>query len=214
MTFSPITLVTLASIEKIINKALALDVASQQKISVIAGKSIAIHITDVNSGFYIVGGENELRLQSSFEGEPDVTLKGSTRSLAKLMVAKDKTIAMLASDIEIIGDIAVAQTLQSVFSELNIDWEAQLSHLTSGVVAHEFSNIAKSLNGWVRNTFSHFADDVKEYLGEEAPFTTPKGKVDAYFNELDEIKMRMDRIDAHITRLNEALKKQTGNQHS
>lgn len=214
MTFSPITLVALASIEAIINKALALDVASQQKISVITGKSIAIHITNLQSGFYIVGGESELHLQSTFEGKPDVTLKGSAKSLVKLITAKDKTIAMLTSDIEIIGDSSVAQTLQSVFSELDIDWEAQLSHLTGGVVAHEFSNIAKSLNGWVKNTFSHFTDDIKEYLHEEAPFTTPKGKVDAYFNELDQIKMRMDRIDAHITRLNENLNKQADNKNS
>lgn len=207
MSFSSITLFLLSSCEALINKALALDAASMQKVVGLTGKCIAIENTSLHFTFFITTVASQLRLQSVFEGTPDTTLKGSTKAFMSMLMSRDKTIAMLTNDIEIIGDINCAQTLQAIFSELEIDWEAQLSNITGGIVAHEVSNIARTVNNWSKNTFSHFASDIKEYMNEEAPFKTPRGKVDDYLNEIDELKLRIDRMDAHITRLNEQLKK-------
>jgi ubiquinone biosynthesis protein UbiJ len=197
----------LASFETLINKALALDAASTSQVKSLTGKCITIENTSLHFTFFITVIESQLRLQSIFEGTPDTTLKGSTKAFMSMLMSRDKTVAMLANDIEIIGDANCAQTLQTIFSELEIDWEAQLSNITGGIVAHEISNIARTVNNWSKNAFSHFASDIKEYMDEEAPFKTPRGKVDDYLNEIDELKLRIDRMDAHITRLNEQLRK-------
>jgi len=207
MSFSSVTLLVLASCESLINKAISLDSATQQKITRLNDKFIAVNIITLNLVFYISAIDNELRLQSIFEGVPNTTLKGSASAFMKMLASKDKTVAMLSSDIEISGDADTAQLLQAIFSELNIDWEAQLSNITGGIVAHEVSDIARTVNNWSKNTFSHFASDIKEYLNEEAPFKTPRGKMEEYLNEIDELKLRIDRMDAHIKELNEKLNK-------
>jgi len=207
MSFSSLTLLALASCEALINKTIALDTVTAQKVTDLNDKYIAIEVTTLNIIFFITWVDGQLRLQSVFEGTPDATIKGSAKAFMKMLASKDKTVAMLSSDIEISGDADTAQLLQAIFSELNIDWEAQLSNITGGIVAHEVSDIARTVNNWSKNTFSHFASDIKEYLNEEAPFKTPRGKVEEYLNEIDELKLRIDRMDAHIKELNEKLNK-------
>lgn len=207
MSFSPVTLATLTAIEAVINKALSLDETSQQKLHAIDGKCIAITMNNLNIVFYVLCTAHGLYLQHRFEGDPDTALQGSVSSYIKLLTAQDKTLAILTSDIEISGDHAVAQALQSLFIDLNIDWEAQLSLITGGIVAHELSSITTSVSTWLKNTAIHFARDMQEFLDEEAPFTTPRGKVDVYLNELDNLKLRMDRLDAHLAALHDKIKK-------
>ena len=118
------------------NRLLGMDPDVLQHCAELQGNIIAIHLIDLDKTIYCHPGSWGMRLSLQKPGkEVDATIRGRLAGLVNLSLQSEKMSAAMQERIEIIGNPSVAQKFQKILTELNIDWEEELSKYTGDILA-------------------------------------------------------------------------------
>ena len=194
----------LGGLEAAVNHALQLDPATQQRLAGLAGQVIAIEVAPpllppVTA--FLQPHTAGVDLHGHFEGEPDCRISGSPGALLQLTLAENKQALLHDGSIQISGDTHLAQKLQSILADLELDWEAQLAQLMGDIPAHQLANQLRGLFGWGQKAATRMTMNVEEYLHEEIRVTPPQAEVEAFYAKVHDLQLATDRLEARINRL-------------
>ena len=200
----PITI--LGAIETAINTWLKLDESTLPRFSELDGKIIRFHITGLDLNLYFLPTPAGIQVLGNYPSEEDggvvdATIHGSPMSLIKLSTSSNSGEALLKSDVEIEGDTHVAKTFSAILREVDIDWEEHLSRLVGDVVAHQAAQASQSVSNWLKEGFDTIKNNTAEYLRDDAKLTPEDEEVSAFMNQIDDIRMNVDRLEARINLL-------------
>lgn len=193
-------LLATAALEKVINQALRLDPESLKRITTLEGKVIALAIEGVGVEFYLVPTSAGLRVQSIFEGEPDVRIKGGIFSLARMSMMEHPA-SLFGKGVEMEGDTHLGRQVQQLLDGLDIDWEEQLSRLTGDVVARQIGNVVRGFAQWGLNTAETLGRDVAEYLQEESRDLVVQAELNLFLDRVDTLRSDVDRLAQRVAHL-------------
>ena len=198
-------LLATAALEKALNHCLQMDPESLAQVSRLEGKVVALAIAGLGKSIYLVPTADGLRVQSVFEGEPDVTIKGGVFSLARLGLSENPT-SVFGDGVEMEGDAQLGRKIQHILDSLDLDWEEQLSRLTGDVIAHQVGNTVRDLFGWGSKTAETAARDVTEYFQEESRDLVVKPELNKFLDKVDVLRSDVDRLAQRVKRLQTQLK--------
>jgi len=229
----------LSAIETALNAWLKLDGESLQKCEAIEGKIIRLHITglDLNlfflpavSGMQVMGNypdksfqndtdandliseqDSDVNRQFNYSGEVDATIHGSPMALMKLSSADNAGASMLDSDVVIDGDMRVAEKFSAILKEVDIDWEELLSKLVGDIIAHQTGQLVRSGSDWFNDSIEAMKLNTSEYLSEESKLTPAEAEIEYYMDQVDELRMDTDRLEARIKQLSDIVKNDASN---
>ena len=85
--------------------------------------------------------------------------------------------------------------------EQEIDWEEYLSHFVGDIIAHQVGNCVRSFVDWNQQTAATMRQNMTEYLQEEIRYFPPREECQDFFNDVDEFRSDIDRMEARIQRL-------------
>lgn len=190
----------LKPIEKILNHYIHLDPETAQRLPVLTGKVIAINLHYFNCTLYFLFTREGMQLCDQYEGYIDVTMRGTPLDFLRFNLSGNNT-AIFAKDIEVSGDLDVAQQFQEIFAHLEIDWEEQLSRVTGDVIAHQIGNFFRALSSWARQSAGTLRQDLSEYVHEEARVFPPREELQDFFAAIDHMRNDVDRLEKRIQRL-------------
>lgn len=220
-----IPLTVLSAIETALNVWLKLDGESLAKCEALDGKIIRLHITglDLNlfflpavSGIQVMANypdsaltddESETPEQDKNSGEVDATIHGSPMALIRLGTADNAGASMLKSDVEIDGDMRVAEQFSAILKEVDIDWEELLSKLVGDIIAHQAGQVVRSGSDWFSETVEAMKLNTSEYLSEETKVTPADAEINYYMDQVDDARMDIDRLEARVKNLQQSLSK-------
>lgn len=131
----------------------------------------------------------------------DATLSGSAADFFALARASDKAHALISSAIDMDGDSEFALSLTRVAQNLDIDWEALITPLTGGLLAHQLGKGLRGLLNWGKSSAPAYRNAVKEYLEDEAQLLTPEPLAAQFADEVDQLRLATDRLEARTQRL-------------
>ena len=188
----------LAGIEKALNAYLHLDGEAFSRSKSLHDKIIQLHINTLDINVYSLVGAEDIQLLGEYAGTPDATISGSLASLVKLSQSDDSASTMLESDVEISGDMRVAEGFSRMLSEASIDWEELLSKLVGDIPAYQAGSTVRKGNEWVSETVDAMKSNVAEYLSEESRMVPAKAEVNQFMEEVDDLRMAGDRLDARL----------------
>lgn len=133
--------------------------------------------------------------------EADTCLQGSLADFSRLALAEDKTHLLMSSDIELNGDTDFALAITRIAQRLDIDWEALISPLSGGLVAHELGKGLRGLLRWGKTLHNTYQSSLKTYIEDEAQLVVSGSEL-AYFAEnVDQAKLHLDRLNARFERI-------------
>lgn len=198
-------LIAAATLEKALNQGLQLDPETLKQVTALEGTVIALEIQGIGQTVYLVPTADGLRVQSVFEGEPEVRIKGGVFSLARLGISDNPT-AVFGDGVEMEGDAHLGRKVQHILNSLDLDWEEQLSRITGDVVAHQVGNSLRNLMGWGQKTAETLGQDVAEYFQEESRDLVVKAELKQFLDTVDELRMDSDRLEQRVRRLQAELK--------
>ncbi len=195
------------NIESLINYLISLDDETSGKLSSLNGRSVKIEFinTSLNVRLLIIDGG--IYLSEATDHEVDVTICGTPTQLLNYLVAQGSNDSRSGA-FEVIGDVGLAQNLQNILRNLEIDWEEQLSHWVGDTVAHK----AGYFTGKTTKAFVEAKEtlkmDISEYLHYETESLPIKNDVDDFNQSVDKLrndaqrlKLRVDRLQAiHLTK--------------
>lgn len=196
----------LASIETAINAWLKLDQEALPRFKTLDGKIIRLHITGLNINLYFLPSSLSVDVLGNYpeEGEVDATIHGSPLSLMHLSTSKNAGETLLKSEVEIEGDTRVAETFSAILRDVDIDWEELLSKLVGDIVAHQAGQMVRNTAAWFKESTNAMQQNTGEYLSEETRMTPTDSEIAYFLDQVDEVRMDVDRLEARIRLLDTA----------
>ena len=195
----------LASVESGINRVLRLDSTALQRLQPLTGKVIAVECANPALHLFILPSDEGLLLASQWAAEADCTLRAPASSLLRLALSKDKTAVLHSPEVDLEGDSHVLMELAAVLQNLELDWEYELSRWIGPVATALIAGHLRSRAQWYQHGFESLNQNLAEYLSEEARTLVGEREAQARFNELDQLKIDLDRLEARIERLKRSL---------
>lgn len=193
---------SLMALQTAINHAMALDELMPTKIKPLHGKVLEIVVGPLNVFFFITFAEGKLQLLDQYEEPPDTVIHSSPLGLIRLSLLPASKVRSLFNDkIRISGDIELGQQVKNLFDEMDIDWEGHLAHFTGDVVAHQLGSFVRQGQDFTKRVASSIQRNVTEYLQEEARLFPPAEEINDFFNDVDELALRVERLTAHVNQL-------------
>jgi ubiquinone biosynthesis accessory factor UbiJ len=187
------------------NHLLGMDQNALQHCSELQGHIIAINFTDMDKTLYCHPGSWGMRISlQAPKREADAIIRGRVMALVNLSLHKDKLSTSIQERIEISGNAAVAQKFQKILSELDIDWEEQLSHYVGDIMAFRIFQGIHKTRTWVEDSLQSVAYSGREYLQEESRQMPTKPEFEHFKSEVTDLRHSVERLEAL---LNHKLKK-------
>ncbi len=192
---------SLKALEKAINHALRLDEQASSKLKALNGKVLEIVLAPLDVRFFIQFNEH-IALLDGFEGPVDTTIHSSPIGLIRLSVLPaSQARSVFNENIRISGDVELGRQIKRLFDELDIDWEGHLAHFTGDVVAYQIGSMVRKGLAFKNQFKESLRQNMTEYLQEELQVLPSADELHDFFNDIDELVMDVDRLEAHLQRL-------------
>jgi ubiquinone biosynthesis protein UbiJ len=148
----------------------------------------------------------EGRFEAIAEPEVDVTVSLPADGPLLALQGIDRLMATA----HVTGNAEFATALSFVLKNLRWDAEEDLSHLVGDIAAHRLVSGVSTLAGWQKQASRNLAENLAEYLGEEARLLTPAGELAGFRVELADFSHRLAHLQTRVkalakTTLNDSL---------
>ncbi|MBM1180737.1 ubiquinone biosynthesis protein UbiJ [Pseudomonas lundensis] len=195
----------LASVESGVNRILRLDSTALARMRPLTGKVIAVECASPALHLFILPSDEGLLLAAQWAADADCTLRAPASSLLHLALSKDKTAVLHGPQVDLEGDSHVLMELAAILQDLELDWEFELSRWIGPVATTLIAGHVRSRANWYQHGFASLNQNLAEYLSEEARTLVGEREAQARFNELDQLKLDLDRLEARVERLSRSL---------
>lgn len=197
-----------AAIELSINTALRYDPSSLQKIANLSD-ILAVTITTPYIRLYFHGQTDGIAVLSYSETPATTHLSGSAIDLLSLL--KQPT-NLANSGVTLVGSTQLLQQWQAVLHKLDIDWEDAISSAVGDNVGDIIgplatANVKQSVQ-WAQSQCEEQQRLVSEYLTEELRVIPSKPEAELLYDNIDTLKLQVDRVAARIQAIHNTLKRQ------
>ena len=190
---------SLATLQKAINHALKLDPSMPMKLEALHGKTLEMIISPLQVHFFIRFMHQEIQLLARNHGPADTIMHSSPLGLIRLSILPASKVRSLFNDqIKMTGDILFGQAVKHLFDNIDIDWEGHLAHFTGDVVAYQIGSVIRRGLAFKQQLQTSLQHHVTEYLQEEIRTFPPREEVNDFFNDIDTLSLRVERLAAHI----------------
>ena len=106
-----------------------------------------------------------------------------------------------AGQVHISGDASNAQRFQKFFAALNPDWEEPLSKVFGDVLGFQLAQILRNVFQWAASASRNLADNASEYLREESRQLMNRPELEAFYDEVDDLRDEVDLLEKRIKSL-------------
>ena len=190
--------VWISQIEKLINKALSLDEETLYALGQLDGKVIAFEFINTKLTTYLFPKHSGLEIHTVFDNKPDVLIKGTPSNFIMMMASSKQDKAGLPTDMQVIGDIGLAQRFQKIMQNIEIDLEEPLSKWLGDTLSYKLGKFVRSSSRFVMDTGKILAMDLSEYLRFEIQILPDDLLVEEFCKDVDLIREDVDRLVQRI----------------
>lgn len=191
----------LAAAERGINHVLALDSTALPRLAALSGKVLAIEATQPAFCFYILPDAQGLRLASQWHGDVHCRAQAPLTNLLQLALSQNKTQVLHGPDFELLGDSAVLLELAGILQDLELDWEFALMRWCGPLATPLLAAPLRHLGRWGSDSAASLRLTLAEYVSEESRSLVGQREAQSRFNELDALKLSLERLEARVARL-------------
>jgi ubiquinone biosynthesis accessory factor UbiJ len=132
-------------------------------------------------------------------GEPDVDVTVTLPANGPLLALQG--IDQLMATAHVTGNAEFATALSFVLKNLRWDAEEDISRLVGDIAAHRIVAGASAMTAWQRQAAHNLAENVAEYLGEEAHLLTSVRDLAEFRQGLTDLNSRLSRLESRVKAL-------------
>jgi len=195
----------LKKLEQVINSVLQLDEENYKKITGLDGKIIAIEISGFNITVYLNLTSQGVEIKSECDVAVDVTIRASAMTFFTMLLTGGGEQSVSVGDMEITGDVDLAQQFQSILKTLEIDWEEYISKWTGDYPAHKLGNFFRDARKYVNESKEIIGMDISEYLRYEKELLPDQIEIDQFNSAVDVIRNDVERLRQRLKLFNSKL---------
>lgn len=191
-----------AALETAVNTALKYDPGTRARLAELSGEVLALELSAPRLHLFLCIEDEWVAVRHQWEGEVTTELRGSATAFLRLL--RDTGVTPASLGVTVIGSSTFLAELQEILHDLDIDWEEPLAQLIGDVPAHTLGEALRSAGHWLRGQLQVAPGAAAEAVSEEWRLTPPKAQFDAFAEDLSELAMATERLEARVQRLREA----------
>jgi len=199
--------VWISHVETLINKALSLDEETLCSLAALEGKVLGFEFINTNLTIFLFPSEKGLEIQADYQNKPDVLIKGTPTNFIKMLASSKDNKGTLLTDMQIIGDIGLAQRFQNIMQAVEVDLEEPLSKWVGDSMAYQIGKFLRGTTRFAANTGKTLANDVSEYLRFEINMLPDDLLVEEFNKEVDVLRDDVDRFEQKLNKLEKRIKR-------
>ncbi|MCP4877690.1 MAG: hypothetical protein GY896_19720 [Gammaproteobacteria bacterium] len=189
------------------NRLLAYDEIALKGCQAMQGQCIVIDIVDLDFQLYCHPGNWGIRLSRNPPArEIDATISGRLMALINLASLDDKVSTSIQERVSFNGNVALAQKMQTILANLDIDWEEILAQHSGDVIAFQVHQRARKFGQWLQQSADSLLQTSSEYLREEARLSPNEVEFEDFQARLTVLKHDVERAEVRLQQLLERVK--------
>jgi ubiquinone biosynthesis protein UbiJ len=200
----------LAALEAALNRALDLSPQTKAKLAPFEDSVFALHCTAPTLDIYLHPGAHGIRLAGVHQGPVTTSIRGEAADFTELARSSDPTATLINGGLELEGDSGPLIELQHVLASLDMDWEAPLVATLGDVAGHQLAQLLRHAFSWGQQASTGLTRQLEEFIQEEARFSPPRLEVEDFYRDVQELNLRVDRLQSRTERLRQRLQKSRG----
>lgn len=191
----------ISGVENLINKTLKIDEEILFELSRLKHKVIGFQFINSRLAVFLFPGEDGIKIRTHYAEKPDVIISGTPMNFLMMLFNTNGGVAGIPSELQVIGDIGLAQKFQQLMQSLEIDFEEPLSEWVGDPVAYRLGKLLRGTGHFLLNTGKILAADISEYLRFEIEMLPDDLLVEEFCRQVDELRDDTDRFEQRAQRL-------------
>jgi ubiquinone biosynthesis protein UbiJ len=188
------------TLESAINRGLALDPATREQIRKLDGRRIGVELKPLDLALAITVEGDRLRVGPHWQAERDLNLRASPASLLAFALRRGDDSVLPPGKVDISGDAELARQLEKVMRDFRPDIEEAFAQTFGDVIGVPMARAVTGAFAWTRDSVKAFALDTAEFLRDESGDLVATPQAEQFYDEVDTLRERADRLDARIKR--------------
>ena len=185
--------------EQAINRLLSADRHVREQIAQFAGKTLEIKVLTppIHATAFINSDRITLNAASAEELNIEATasVSGEATDLSNTLILNKET-PLANLKIEIAGDAQFVQELLKTIQSLDIQWADIATSVTGDVVTNQVDEFVEDLKVWGSDTKKRIKRNMNDYMVEEARYVPHTANVEKFNEDLDALRLKIDRVKA------------------
>ncbi len=189
-------------LERLVNRLLSLDPETLDDLAGLSGKVIQLEL--LNTGQPVTSliiNEHGVMVDLEYAGTGDVLIRGTPLDLLVYMRSSTGDRQAVTGNMEIRGDLGLAQDFQRLLRRFEVDWEEQAARLVGGTLARKASAIVARGAGFLQHLKSKIEMDLSEYVLYETEVLPEREEVERFNNSVDTLRDDLERLKQRFHKL-------------
>ena len=189
-------------LERLVNRLLSLDRETLDELAGLSGKVVQVELINTTQPVVSLKIEQHgIQVDTDYAGTGDVLIRGTPLDLLVYMRSSGESRATVTGNMEIKGDLGLAQDFQRLLHRLEIDWEEQAARLVGDTLARKASNIARAGVDFLRQLKNKIQMDLSEYALYETEVLPDRDEVERFNNSVDVLRDDLERLKQRYYRI-------------
>ncbi|MFT3741982.1 MAG: SCP2 sterol-binding domain-containing protein [Gammaproteobacteria bacterium] len=188
----------LTGLNQALQRYLQLDPEILTRIAPLSGKVIQVEMTQPTLTCYLMPHAQGITLSDQPSGEIDASIQGSAWQLFRANTADAANRAHATRNLNLTGDILLAQQLSQILQAVQIDWEETLSKGVGDTLAHQMGQTARRMKSWLQTTAHNLRQNTRDYIHYEAQVLPTGAELETFYQEIYQLQQDVDRIEATL----------------
>jgi ubiquinone biosynthesis protein UbiJ len=190
------------ALELALAQLLALDSETRDALKGLEGRRIELALEAPALALAITVERGELRVGPvDADREPDLGLRATLGGLLSQLPFARTPGAPPVGKLRINGDAELARTLQQLAQRFDPDWEAPFARALGPVLGPQVARVLREALVQGRRVAGNLARDTADYLVEERREVVGRAELEAFHDDVDALRDRVERLAARIGRL-------------
>lgn len=193
------------TLEAALNRALALDPETRDGLRALDGRRVVVRIAAPALALQISVDRDELRVGPADDNiEPDLAVRSTLGGLISQLPFLRRDDAPPVGKLRIEGDADLARRLQRLAERFDPDWQQPFTAVFGDVIGVQVAKAFAAALRSARITAGTLAASAAEYVTEESRDAVSRGELEAFYDDVDDVRDGVERLAARVARLQRA----------
>lgn len=192
------------ALESALNRALALDPDTQQRLAAMDGRTVQLHLRGPELVLAVTVVRGRLTVGPPMETASHLRVAATPGSLLAMALRLGGD-GMAPGKVEIAGDAELARRLEKLASTFAPDFEEAFARAFGDVLGVPLARAIRRALQHARDTAVHLTEDTADWLRDESRLALAPGEVDDFLDGVDALRERSERLEARFARLRQRL---------
>jgi len=190
-----------AGLELLINKALLLNLNKAVPLQAVKEKTLTLELAELAFPLSFTVSSQANVIVSSITESSDCTITTSVNTLKRLKADQQITQLIKQGELDVIGDVKIAQQFAAVAQSLEIDWQSELAKHIGDVPTHKIVQFGNKITQAVNKHSTQLQADLGEYIVHEKRLVATNHQIKHFNKQVADVSTEVDKINSRINNL-------------